>query len=90
MHFKAENLRIPKHPQLLILAKNLWVLQLQFGEWVLFEKMSILSHFKRQFWSFKPISDVTLFSPKITKFEICLLKCDKLDILSKSPHSPNF
>ena len=27
MHFKAENLRIPKHPRLLVLAQNLWVLR---------------------------------------------------------------
>ena len=27
MHFKAENLRIPKHPQLLFLVQNLRVLQ---------------------------------------------------------------
>ena len=26
MHIKAENLRIPKHPRLLFLAQNLWVL----------------------------------------------------------------
>ena len=27
MHFKAENLRIPKHPRLLFLAQNLWMLR---------------------------------------------------------------
>ena len=60
----------------------------KFGEWELFEKMSNLSHFRRQFWSFQPLSDVTFFIPKNDK--ICLLKCDKLDIFSKSSHSPNF
>ena len=61
----------------------------KFGEWGLFDKMSNLSHFRRQ------ISNLVIFGENKVTSEIglndqnCLLKCDKIDIFSKSTHSPN-